>query len=497
MKAFPVVTRIAAALAISAAAAAPASAFTTADANTLMNAYNGAFYSVSNGNGYFKLNTTTTARTDFWKQAEEIEMVIDAYERTGNAIYLGMITELCNGFSGYYGTSWSSNTFNDDIMWAAMAYTRAYQKTGNTTFRTIAKNNFDMCYTRAWDTAGGGGMWWTTAKTSKNSCVNFPASIAAHLLYQALGDASYLTKSQAIFDWGKANLWNPATGQVWDSTGNQTPTTYNQGTFVGAANFLGDVANATLAANYTMNSMGSINAAYPGYRMMPTYPADGDGAGFNGIGYRWIAKFMGDRNLQSTYLGWLRANANRAWDIRRTSDNLSWCRLHEPTPTGTMWSFGCSSSVTALQVVPADTVSNGTYALFARHSGKALNAQGGATANGTDLIQYAYSGSNNFRWTLTGLGSGQYKLVGVNSGKTVEVEASNTANDAIVQLWTDTGASNQKFTLTGNHGAYYSLIFVHSGKAMTVQGAATGDSAKVIQYTYNGGKNAQWQFRNP
>src|ERR1041385_1548871 len=72
----------------------------------------------------------------------------------------------------------------------------------------------------------------------------------------------------------------------------------------------------------------------------------GDAGGFDGIGIRWIARYMKDHGLQSSYLSWLQANANAAWNRRRT-DNLSWSRWNEQTPVGTQTSFDLSSSVVA------------------------------------------------------------------------------------------------------------------------------------------------------
>ena len=229
-------------------------AFTTTDANTMMTAYNNAFYVANGGNGYFK-SSQTGAAEGFWELAEEIEVVEDANDRTGGTDS-SMITSLLNGFSSLNGTSWSGNAFNDDISWACIAYLRGYQATGNTTFRTIAKSNFDMMYARAWDTSFlGGGLWWSTAKTGKNACVQGPAAIAAYLLYQTLSDSSYLTKAQNIFNWEKTHLCDTSSGAVWDSVSsalvyNYWSSTYNQGTFVGAADKLGDTANASLAATF-------------------------------------------------------------------------------------------------------------------------------------------------------------------------------------------------------------------------------------------------------
>ncbi len=485
------------AISLAALIAAPvASAASTFQANDLMNGYNSAFYSVSGGNGYFKLTTAVTTRTDFWKQAEEIEMVIDAYERNGSSTYLGMITELCNGFSSYYGSSWSGNSFNDDIMWGSIAYMRAYQKTGNTTFRNIAKTNFDLAYARAWDTVNG-GLWWTTAKTGKNSCVQGPGAIASYLIYQVYGDSSYLTKAQGIFDWQKANLYNPATGAVWDGLTSTWVATYNIGTFVGAANYLGDVTNATKATDYMKNSMGSPTSTSNGENVLADYPVDTDLGGMHGIGFRWVARFMGDRNLQGSYLTWLQANADAAWNTRRTADNLSWGKLKTQTPAGTLYSWSCSNTVTALQVIPASYVSSTTYALVNRKSGLALAASGGGTGNNTALVQSAYSGSNSMRWAVANIGGNQYKMTGVASGRAVEVNGASTANDAAVQLYDYQNTSHQKVTFNGNHGAWYTPVFVHSGKAMTVYAASTSPGAAIIQYTFNNGPNAQWQLRNP
>ena len=138
-----------------------ASAFTTNDADTIFNAYNTAFYAInSSGNGYYK-NDKTSGQTYFWSQAEEIEMMLDSYDRTSSPATRTKITLICNGFVNYNGSDWTGNEYNDDIAWAVIVFSRAYLATGNTTFRNIAKANFDAMYSRAWDTTfAGGGLAW-------------------------------------------------------------------------------------------------------------------------------------------------------------------------------------------------------------------------------------------------------------------------------------------------------------------------------------------------
>lgn len=329
---------------------------TETNSDTIMKAFNEVFYVKNGDSGYFKSSTTGGHHADFWKLAEEIEMVIDAFERSGNAAYKVQIGELMNGFVSHYGSDWTGNHYNDDIMWMCIASLRAYQATGNADYRDRAKSNFDACYARAWDvTVAGGGMWWTIGNSNKNACVNAPAAIAACFLAQAGGDSTYTNEANAIIDWTKSVL-SDGHGKIYDSIGkdgrqNYVSFTYNQGTYIGACNLLGRVADAAAAANYTMNFLGTVTN---GHRILPQYRETGDSAGFNGIFLRWMSRFMRDRNLQDTYLPWLQANAAAAWNARRLSDNISWCRWLGPTPANkmTLQSWSCSPTVVALQVVP-------------------------------------------------------------------------------------------------------------------------------------------------
>ena len=334
-------------------AARPASAISPADA--AVNAYLQAFVRTT-GTGAFIKGDQNGGDPGFWQEVEQIEGIEDANDRTGGA-YKSQVAALLNGFIKAHGTDWSDNIYNDDISWAAIAYTRGYLATGNGTFLTIAKNNFDRMFARAWDPARG-TLFWTTKNTSYNSCIECPAGIASYLLSRALRDGSYLSKAQDLFAWEKTHLFNASSGAVSDAvdTSGKVGTwasTYNQGTFVGLADFLGDTSDAKLAADYTMNHLGKPNSS--GYMIMPEYGSGGDNnSGLNSIGLRWIAKFMKDRRLQDTYKGWLQANANTAWNVRRTSDDLSWCQWLQPTPGGVLHSWDCINSVVVLQVTPDD-----------------------------------------------------------------------------------------------------------------------------------------------
>jgi predicted alpha-1,6-mannanase (GH76 family) len=329
-------------------------AFTARDADTIFEAHAKAFYREDGGRARHSKNTEG-GKADFWTEAEQMEMVLDGYERTTNSQQLTMFTNLFRGFLVDHGRTWSANPFNDDIMWMVIACTRGHLLTGNAEFLDVARTNFDLCYARAVSTNMGGGLWWKTNNTSKNACVNGPGAIAAFLLGQATGDRAYFTIATNLFLWERAALFDPATGKVFDNINisgrvGRFSLTYNQGTFVGAANFLGYTNEARLAASFTMNRL-----CKDGY--LPPGGEKGDGGGFNGIGVRWIARFMKDHGEQATFEAWLQKNAEAAWQARRVSDNLSWCRWPQPTPDGVRYSWGCSSAVVIMQVVrPTETV---------------------------------------------------------------------------------------------------------------------------------------------
>ena len=171
----------------------------------------------------------------------------------------------------------------------------------------------------------------------------------------------------------------------------------------------------------------------------------------------------------------------------------------EITYTSGWQQFTCNSySASFGQNGGGGSVANGTYKIVARHSGKAMDAAGWGTADGTQIHQWAYGGGNNQRWTVTDRGSGQRSIIGVHSGKGLDINGYSTANGAKVQLWTYGGGNNQKFTLTATSGGYYRITPVHaSGSCLDVAGVSTADGALVHLWNYGGGNNQQWAFQTP
>jgi hypothetical protein len=141
-----------------------------------------------------------------------------------------------------------------------------------------------------------------------------------------------------------------------------------------------------------------------------------------------------------------------------------------------------------------NTVANGTYKIFARHSGKALDVLNNGTANGSNVQQWTSNTCACQQWTLTNQGSGRYSVMGVGSGKMLDVNGVSTADGANVQIWSSTGGNNQRFYFVPAGNGFFRITPVHSGKCLDVSGGSTADGANVQQWTYNATANQQWQL---
>jgi predicted alpha-1,6-mannanase (GH76 family) len=340
--------------------ASPSSATAPAAAAALAEFMN-AFYVESNGRAYFKISTAG-GRSVFWTEAEMIEMAEDACQQSpGNAARKHVVVALMNGFLYYHGSNWTRSIYNDDIMWMVIAAARAYALTGVTRYRDVAKLNFDLAYARSWSTDLGGGLWWTTARTGKNTTTNGPAVIAACELYKVLHDRSFLDKAKRIYAWLRGHLFDARSGLVYDSAvagakANSVVVsplnyTYNWGSFIGAADLL---HQATGQVGYYRDALNALRYAQAHLTTHGILKSEGGGlgtnhGGFKGIFARWAVKFTRDNHV-SSFAAWFRRNAEVAWKNRNAAGLISqdWS---QKTGDVQLFSFDCSSAVVLLEAL--------------------------------------------------------------------------------------------------------------------------------------------------
>ncbi|KAA6302986.1 MAG: 4-beta-xylanase A [Candidatus Ordinivivax streblomastigis] len=318
--------------------------------------------------------------TGFWGEAEMMETILDAYETTGKQEYKTMFEEVYEHFvstpAGWYqpgnGQDWRWNDYNDDIAWAVLATVRAYLMFGqhpnsSINYLNIAKTNYDRMYSRAL-LPSGMLRWQETTPTNQgtNSCINGPAEIAACYLAIATNDDSYYEKAKNLYALQRQYLYDPATGKVYDSgswnnnnvftVGNTWVSTYNQGTFLGAAlmlyNHYGTAQYKTDANKIVEWTRNDLCDNVTG--VIKVCGNNDDLQGFKGILMRYLRRYVVDLALPDK-VEWLQRNALQAYN-NRNSQGITWTAWWDKAPESFVYPggysfankpFGCSTVVSA------------------------------------------------------------------------------------------------------------------------------------------------------
>jgi predicted alpha-1,6-mannanase (GH76 family) len=396
---------------------------TAAIADQIFAAWKTKYYTADAAGGYVN-------GEGFWGVAEIMEIVDDAYEATGLVKYRTMLDQMYNGFIAKQGADWMWNNFNDDITWAVIACVRAALLTGNQTYLNKAKQQFDEMYARAWTTGYGGGLLWKQGLTTKNSCINGPATVAAIYLGQATGDTTYYTKAKQIYAWSKTYLLVRSTGKVndnYDGTVGTWSSTYNQGTYLGASVMLYNLTkdttyldDATKIAGYTQNTMFQSNVINA---------EDGpDLCGFKGIFMRYARRYVVDLN-KPDYIPWLQLNAKVAYNNRDTSDIIGTLWGNRAADTAQFTAFSASTAVSLMINCPlSTTITKNAYATIEAEGFdylKGVIVEPTADAGGIDQLggiqDGFYTAYMNVDFGPTGATSVAFRVSSATAGGTIEI----------------------------------------------------------------------------
>jgi len=181
--------------------------------------------------------------SDWWNSANSITVLAN-YERvSGDTSYYSVIA---NTFAAAQGAHANFvNSYYDDDGWWALAWIDAYDVTGNPVYLSMAETIF-TAITGGWDSACGGGVWWNTSRTYKNAIPNeLFLAIAAKLANRTSGSASasYLNWAQQEWTWFKNSGMINAQNLINDGLNSSNPNactnnggttwSYNQGVILG------------------------------------------------------------------------------------------------------------------------------------------------------------------------------------------------------------------------------------------------------------------------
>ena len=274
------------------------------------------------GGKYFNTDNSGDISFQYWPQAHALDVLIDAYERTGDAKYKNYFDQWFEGVKNKNGNTFK-NDFYDDMEWNALAILRAYKATNDVKYKDAALEIWEYIKVGWNDNAGGGITWKRGMEYSKNACSNGPACILAARLYQEFGDEQNKEWAVKIYNWLKSTLVNTANGMVYDNINSETGEikkdwvfTYNQGTYIGSAVELHKIFNekaylndAVLAANYTISSLVDNSVLKS--------EGTGDGGLFKGIFVRYFVDLIQqerlDPSVRRRYVQFLQHNAETLW----------------------------------------------------------------------------------------------------------------------------------------------------------------------------------------
>lgn len=304
---------------------------------------------------------------DYWPQAHAIDVITDAYQRTGKKKYARMYAQWWDGMPRFNpdarkgrrrGDLWW-NAYVDDMEWHCLALIRIYETTKETRYLNKARQMYaDWIWTQ-WSPADeapwyGGITWKTDVARSKNACSNGPAAIIAARLAQftkvdARNDRKsrneYLEEAQKIYQWERKVLWNAETGAIYDNMNQEGKIatfslSYNQGTFIGAAvelfKLTGNreyIDDAILTARFTTGQLSRRN------RGVLSNATEGDGGLFHGIFYRYFANLIVlpelDNRIRNEFTDYLKYSAT-VMTTRGINQKtkLYGGRWYEPQPEG-------------------------------------------------------------------------------------------------------------------------------------------------------------------
>ncbi len=276
--------------------------------------------------GYFFYGNRGDSAYHYWPQAHALDVILDAYARTGDPKHRQVIEAWRAGVFRKNKYSFL-NDYYDDMLWNALAMLRAYEATGDERFRA-AVDTLWTDITGGWTGAAGGGIMWSKpTPNSKNAISNAPASLLASRLYRLTGDDAYLEWARKTYAWQQAKLVDPATGAVWDHVIAENGAerirkewvfTYNQGMYLAAAHALYQITDSAAYLDDAMRAADYALARLSTPDGLLRDEGSGDGGLFKGIFVRYLAQLILEDDLpaaaRARYAAFLKRNADALWN---------------------------------------------------------------------------------------------------------------------------------------------------------------------------------------
>jgi rhamnogalacturonyl hydrolase YesR len=106
--------------------------------------------------------------------------------------------------------------YYDDNAWMVLAFADTFEDTGDARYLDRAERTFRFVVSGEDERLGGGIYWHEPDRTSKNTCVNAPATAGALRLYQITKKPEYLKTALRLYQWTNQHLQD-TDGLFWDN----------------------------------------------------------------------------------------------------------------------------------------------------------------------------------------------------------------------------------------------------------------------------------------
>lgn len=283
--------------------------------------------------------------SSWWNSAVALMSVIDYTRASGDTSYQWIIDRTFQvNKAAFPAGARSSDAIQgdfisqatDDTEWWALAWIDAYDLTGNQTYLNEAVTIMNYVST-LWDTSTcGGGVWWNTQKTYKNSVTNaLYVDLTAALHNRIPGDTTWLSQATTAWSWFQSSGLINGSGLVNDgltgacANNGQTVWTYNQGLAIGAAQEMykatgngSDLSEARYLADSAVNSPTLVS----GGLLTESCDAlnatcDDNQKQFKGIFMRFLGQLNTDGAVGGVYDSFIQAQTASLWGSDRDSLN--------------------------------------------------------------------------------------------------------------------------------------------------------------------------------
>ncbi len=121
-----------------------------------------------------------------------------------------------------------------------------------------------------------------------------------------------------------------------------------------------------------------------------------------------------------------------------------------------------------------------------------MDAEGGSTADGTQIQEWSCNGSGAQAFRLDDAGGGAFYVVNVQANKCVDVQARGSANGTKIQLWDCNQTPAQTFVMQDAGSGSVYVVNTNSNKCLDVANDGAADGTLVQLYECNQTSAQKW-----